>query len=145
VHDYRRRTRATRPRKAEHERQERHREDVEADVGAEGRVADAEGRAVLEEQPVLPLRGGAHAGEQAEDDRYADRGDAAQRVERHPVALEAGLLRRHQPEDRPHAVGDPHVDADDERHREAKPSMSFDAGRDRRQDLGGSTDWYQVG
>ena len=113
---------------AEDKAEERQVEDVERHVHAEQRIRGAERRAVAEQQPVLPLRGGAHTGQQSEHQRYAEQRHLAQRVQRRAVALEAVLLGRHHPEHRAHAVGDPHVDAHDERHHAAEDDEQTDAG-----------------
>ena len=97
----------------EDEAQERQREDVEADVGAELRVAlAAEGDAVAEQDPGVPLRGEPAGGHDGQEGRHRHPHPAGVGADELAVPLDELLLRPGRPEPGLEPVGDDEVAED---------------------------------
>ncbi len=99
----------------DHEGQERQLEDVEADVGVELRVLDAEVHPVGEQEPVVPLARHPGPGDQGEQQAHPDPDPARALVHDLVVPAQQLLLGAHGPEAGGDPVGDEQVDvAEDE-------------------------------
>ena len=114
---------------ADHEAQPRQVKTKNADVQVELRVRGAERHPVAPQQERLPLASGAGAGEQAEDDGDADRGQATQRLDGLAVLVEVLLLGGDRGVDRPAAVADDQAGGDQR--------AGEDGAHGEQQDLGG--------
>ena len=97
------------------EPQERQREDVEADVGVEERIAHTEVDAVREEDPVLPLARRADARDQSEQQGDDDANEAGATPDQLLVALDELFLGTSGTKPGCDPVRDPEVDPTEER------------------------------
>ena len=113
---------------AEHDPQQRIREDEERDVLVELRVLDAERLPVEERQPHAPLAGRRRGGEQADQGEQADDDQPAVRVDDAAVAVEALLLDRGGPVRGAQPVGGHDVGAEQGDHDQARGEEQQDPG-----------------